>query len=810
MSAIKLFSNLSLRLKLVLISALVEIIMLGLLVSNSMRLMNNTIEYHAETLIEDVSPLLDGALSLYMFERDHASMQEILDKLIKQGKSDLRYIVVLDETGKIYAGAGWPLDKQLPAADINIESAIQDKMYDSFTTLTLGELKVGEVRFGITLEKMIEARADLLNQGLLIASSEILLTIFLLSLAGYLLTRHIFLLVNATHKVAAGDYSSSVEKSSNDEIGQLADNFNTMTLAIRNRVEALKNSERALTEEKERILVTLNSIGDGVITTDLQGNIELLNPIAEQLTGWTHAQAEGRPLESVFNIVDELFRQPLDSPVTKCIAPNKAAGEINEIASNTVLIRRNGDEFAIENNAAPIRNSSGNIIGIVIVFHDVSKSRQMVQQLAYQARHDTLTGLYNRSVFDAKIEAAIHTAKTENRSHVVLYMDLDQFKIVNDTCGHFAGDELLKQLSAMLQNKTRGTDTLARLGGDEFGVLLINCNLQQADSIAETLRKKIKDFYFEWEDRQFDITVSIGGVPITAESHSLAEVLSAADVACYIAKEKGRNRVHLHVADDEEQANRQRELLLASDISSAIDENRFALYFQMIKSTNSDAATHHHELLIRMIDKNGKFISPLTFISAAERFYLMPQVDQWVVCETLNFLNKNKLALKNKIFAINLSGQSVSSNEFISFMLKQINNSAVEAKQLCFEITETAAIANLQNASFLISELKKLGCTFSLDDFGSGLSSFAYLKNLNVDYLKIDGSFIKDVLKDPANAAMIEAINQVGHIMGLKTIAEYVENGAIHQAVTRIGIDFVQGFTIHKPEPLKNLLLKSQ
>jgi len=807
MKIFKPFSNLSLRLKLVLISITVEIIMLGLLVGNSLRLMNNAVQYHAETLVEDVAPLLDGALSLYMFERDFVSMQEILDKLVKQGESDLTYIIVLDEQGKAYAGAGRNTKLQLPDLDKTIDSAMNDGIYDSSAALKLGELSVGEVRFGVSLEKMINARSDLLQQGLLIASAEIILTIILLSIGGYLLTRHIFLLVDATRKVANGDYTSNVKKRTNDEIGQLADNFNTMTMAVRDRVEALRESERALTEEKERILVTLNSIGDGVITTDVAGRVELLNPVAQQLTGWCQDEAKGLLLEEIFNIKNEITGRPVQNPVTKCIESGTVVG----LANHTVLLRRDGHEFAIEDSAAPIRNSEGEIIGVILVFHDVSSARQMARQMAYQARHDSLTGLVNRAEFEERVKVAIESAKKENRHHALLYMDLDQFKIVNDTCGHFAGDELLKQLTTALKSKIRDTDTLARLGGDEFGVLLQNCDLDRVDFIADGLRKHVKDFRFEWNDKQFDIAVSIGVAPITNTSNSMAEVLSAADVACYIAKEHGRNRIHIHVADDKEHAMRQTEMQLVGDITSAIDEGRFTLYFQKIQSTNGAADDiHFYEFLVRMISKDNDIIAPLSFITAAERFHLMQQVDRWVVSEILGYIKQHQSQLEQDIFAINLSGQSINSDDFTSFLLNEIKTSGIKANQLCFEVTETAAISNLKNASRLIAELKKLGCKFSLDDFGSGLSSFAYLKNLNVDYLKIDGEFIKDVLLDSTDAAMVEAINQVGHIMGLKTIAEYVESEAIQKVVTSMGVDFVQGFGIHEPEPIAKLLDSSR
>ena len=796
------FSNLSIRLKLIIISTVVEVIMLGLLVGNSMRLMNNAVQYHAETFVEDLSPLLDGALSLFMFERDFASMQETLGKLVKYGESEVIYIVVLDESDNIYASAGHKLE-QLPDLDNSITAAMNDKVYDSVATLKLGKLKVGEVRFGISLEKMVDARSDLLQQGVFIASSEVILTIILLSLAGYFLTRHIFILVDATRKVAEGNYLIKVTKSSNDEIGQLADNFNNMALAIRQRVEALKTSERALTEEKERILVTLNSIGDGVITTDMEGKIELLNPVAEQLTGWTHKESLGKPLEEVFNIKNEITGRDICNPVIKCIESGATVGLANHIA----LVRRDGHEFSIEDSAAPIRNVEGETIGAILVFHDVSNTRKMARQMAYQAQHDSLTGLVNRTGFENRVKEALKTASDENRQHALLYMDLDQFKVVNDTCGHFAGDELLKQLSSELKSKIRETDTLARLGGDEFGVLLVNCDLNRADIISESLRLFVKEFRFDWGNKQFDIAISIGVAPINSHSGNLAEILSAADVACYIAKENGRNRVHIRVDDDEEHAIRQAEMQLVSDISMAIEENRFTLFYQNINHTNgADELIQHHELLIRMIGRDQKIINPLKFIVAAERFHLIEKVDVWVIQEALNYIRNHHEKLKNDVFSINLSGQSINSDGFFDFLVDEISNSSINPNQLCFEITETAAIANLKNATRLISELKHLGCSFSLDDFGSGLSSFAYLKNLNVDYLKIDGGFIKDVLIDSSDAAMVEAINQVGHVMELKTIAEYVENEAILKAIIGMGVDFVQGYAIHKPEPLSMLL----
>jgi len=791
-----------LRFKLVLVSITVEIVMLGLLLGNSLRLMNDAVKYHAETLVENVSPLLDNTLSPYMFERDYVSIQAVIDKLVEEKKSDLNYIIVLDESGKVYASSGWDLQSSMPKIDTSFESALNDERYDTSTHLQLGGQDAGQVLYGVSLANMIHARSNLLQQGLFIASIEVFLTILLLSIAGYLLTRHIFSLVRATRQVAEGDYSTKVKKPANDEIGQLADNFNTMTAAVQHRIEELNTIQRALTDEKERILVTLNSIGDGVITTDVDGRVELLNPVAEKLTGWSNEKARGLPLEEVFKIKNEVTGRPVQNPVMKTLETGGTVG----LANHTVLVQPDGTEFPIEDSAAPIRDAGGEIIGVILVFHDVSSTRQMARQMAYQAKHDPLTGLVNRCEFELRVNEALLTAKSESRHHSLFYIDLDQFKIVNDTCGHFAGDELLKQLTTRLKSKIRDSDTLARLGGDEFGVLLENCDLSQAEVIAENLRKYIKEFRFEWDDKLFEISASIGVVPVTSESIGMAEALSAADVACYIAKEKGRDRIHIQVAGDEEHALRRSELQLVSDISLALEEGRFSLHFQKINSTRPGAAeASFYELLVRMQGQDQQLIPAYKFISAAERFQLMQQIDRWVVTEALIFMKTNNHVLGNTRFAINLSGQSINSTEFHKFLVAEIKQSTLNPKRICFEITETAAISNLKNASQLISDLKKLGCMFSLDDFGSGLSSFAYLKNLHVDYLKIDGGFIKDMLNNQADASMVEAIHQIGHVLGLKTIAEYVENKSIQEAVENIGVDYVQGYGIHKPEPLTNL-----
>jgi len=442
----------------------------------------------------------------------------------------------------------------------------------------------------------------------------------------------------------------------------------------------------------------------------------------------------------------------------------------------------------------------------VMVFHDVSKSRAMAQQLNWQATHDTLTGLINRREFEKRLEQALAEAKTDQHQHALLYLDLDQFKIVNDTCGHVAGDELLKQLAVLLQSKLREGDVLARLGGDELGVLLSYCPEDKAQRVAEVLRIAVKEFRFIWENKSFDIGVSIGLVVVDAENVSVAELLSAADMACYAAKDDGRNRIHVYRRGDVDLVQRHGEMQWVNRLTRAVEENRLVLYRQRILSiTDPSGAEEHYEILIRLRGENNEIIPPGAFIPAAERYGLMPAVDRWVVRTLFAAMaqQSGRACLENNecSYAVNLSGASLNDDILLEYVREQLLLHSIAPRRIWFEITETAAIANLPKASRFIKEMKALGCRFSLDDFGSGVSSFAYLKNLAVDNLKIDGSFVKDIVDDPIDFAMVQAINQIGHVMGLRTTAEFVENDAILTRLREIGVDYAQGYGIHKPEP---------
>jgi len=576
----------------------------------------------------------------------------------------------------------------------------------------------------------------------------------------------------------------------------------TLICSIGLDVSEQKRMETALFKEKELAQTTLQSIGDAVITTNQLGHVAYLNPIAEQLTGWSNAEAARRPLSEVFVILNEMTRATVENPVEKALRENRVVG----LTNHTLLIARDGTEYAIEDSAAPIRDHEGRIIGAVLVFHDVSGARDMTRQILFQATHDALTGLINRREFELRLNRLLTSAEKEARQHALLYLDLDQFKVVNDTCGHAAGDKLLGQLTQLLQTCIQEPNTLARLGGDEFGVLLEDATLEQALEQANVLLEAIKNFHFVWQEQFFVLGVSVGLVALNKENHdTVGSALIAADTACYLAKDMGRNRIQIFRQEDAELINRSGQMHWVSRITRAIEQNRFCLYKQLIQpiGTNENSG-QHWEILLRMVDEDGNIIPPGVFIPAAERYNLMPAIDRWVVQHALEAYRDLRAATPdwNDAFSINLSGASFGEDSLLKFIRETLHHCAVPAEAICFEITETAAIANLNRVIEFIDEMKALGCRFSLDDFGSGLSSFAYLKNFRVDYLKIDGAFVRDMVEDKVDHAMVEAIHHIGQVMGIRTVAEFVETDAILQKLTAIGVNYAQGYGIHRPEPL--------
>jgi len=588
------------------------------------------------------------------------------------------------------------------------------------------------------------------------------------------------------------DYTTPVY----DEQGKLT-HYDGYLLDISSR----KMTEHALLEEKERAQVTLDAIADGVITTNLDGEVLYLNPVAEELTGWNLFESHCHPIREVFRVM-----QPPDDSHKRREHDHEWS---RQAMASQRLYRRDGVQYHIQSSRSPILDESGDEMGFVIVFRDVTEQRLLTERLGYQATHDALTGLVNRSEFEMIVQMALRNTRATNAQSCVFYIDLDQFKVVNDTCGHVAGDALLKRLAEGIPGLLRESDVVARLGGDEFGVLVEDCNIERAVELAETIRIYVKESRFSWDNKMFDVGASIGVVELNQDSESVSDILSAADIACYAAKDMGRNCVHVYQRTDSESGRRHNEIQLVSQIIKAIENDDLVLYFQDIKpATNIDCQGIHGEVLVRMKGDDDKLIPPGMFLPAAERYDLMPALDLWVIRNTLHWWSDHAGASDfdcGGLVSINLSGNSLGNEDFCTQVEKMVHESDLPAGTLCFEITETAAIANFSKAVKFIERLRALGVLFALDDFGSGLSSFAYLKNLPVDFLKIDGAFVRDIIVDPIDREIVKSIHQLATVMGIKTIAEFVEDDQIHQVLNDIGVDFVQGYGIAKPRPLEEI-----
>lgn len=555
-----------------------------------------------------------------------------------------------------------------------------------------------------------------------------------------------------------------------------------------------------LQTERERAMVTLEAIADAVVRIDTSGQIEYANPIALSLLGVQERALLGQPLaESIRLYEPETITQ---------IDLHQLIQEHQETTDQIALWQDGeGLERAFEYSLSLLNGATGadDFSGAVLIFRDVTEQRRLSDELSWQARHDTLTHLPNRRSFEMRVDLALEGVRRLKQNHVVLFLDLDRFKIVNDTCGHAAGDDLLKQLSQVMLTKVRKSDMLARMGGDEFAVLLDSCTLEQALKVAEAIRQVIQDFRFVYQDKVFRVGVSIGAVPLEHAEQTLGDVLSNADFACYEAKEMGRNRVNLYINGDDTPANGKKQMEWLPRIHAALEQNRFELDLQMIAPTSLEANhldSPHYEVLVRMIDETGQRVPPMSFIPVAERYGIMSQIDRWVATRVMRHC---ELLLRrpeqfNGLLCVNLSGESIMDESLLRFIRERLQDNPLLAQHLCFEVTETAAVSNLNRAALLMSEIKELGASFALDDFGSGMSSFAYLRSLPVDFLKIDGTFIKNLADDPINCAMVSGIHHVGQTMGLKTIAEFVESEAIVQKLREIGVDYAQGYAVHRPQ----------
>jgi Amt family ammonium transporter len=571
----------------------------------------------------------------------------------------------------------------------------------------------------------------------------------------------------------------------------------TEILAVGRDSTERKRAEEALYEEKERAQVTLAAIADGVVRTDATGHVDFLNPVAERLTGWSLINAYGRPVQEVVQLLEERTRRPVASPLERCLREQRPIQDTTPL----VLVERSGGEAEVRTSVSPLRDRDGELRGAVLVFSDLTPLRTAEREMQHLATHDPLTGLPNRRAFEERLSSELLAARAGRHEVALLYLDLDEFKLVNDTCGHTAGDHLVRQVAEVLRGALRQEDWLARLGGDEFGILLPATNAHQARRHASDLVRTLHQQRFSWEGRSFDVGASIGVVPLGEINGDWTAVLAAADAACYAAKEGGRARVHLYRPDDRVLADRYGDMLWVHRLRDALAEDRLRLFCQPIHPLARHDTPPLGEILVRLADEGGEIVPAAAFIRAAERYHLTPAIDRWVVNAAIHRIARRPPDETTR-YAINLSGLSLGEEGFLDHVVSVLEAASADPSRICFEITETAAVANLAPALRLMGVLKQMGCRFVLDDFGSGLSSFGYLKNLPVDYLKIDGAFVRSIAEDKMHRVMVESINHVGHAIGIATIGESVETAAIHANLVAIGVDYGQGYWLSRPAPL--------
>lgn len=567
-----------------------------------------------------------------------------------------------------------------------------------------------------------------------------------------------------------------------------------------------KRSSEDMFKYRDREEITLFSIADAVITTDEKGIVDHMNATAEKLTQWDAGSALGQPVQSIFKIMDSDTPTLVLDPVSQCLKE----GRVVRLAKSIDLQGRLESKSEIEIIVSPTRDRDGKIIGAVLVFHDVSNVREMQDHIHYQACHDSLTGLIHRREFEKSLKGALDSAHKEGRHHAMLHMDVDQFRVVNESFGHQAGDELLVQLSALLRATVRDDDTLARLGGDEFSVLLEDCPLEEAANRADYFRRVIEEFHFVWQGKTFDVGLGIGVVAIDSSSGSVNEILKAADSACYAAKAKGRHQVVVYKADNPEVKKQRAEMLWATRIGDALRDQKFQLYYQDILPIQKELPDIFHcELLMRSQTDENDLVSPEKIIPAAERYNLMGSIDRWVVStaiQNITTLEKNISSDRASLYGINLSGQSLSDDSFLEYVSGLFEVYGTNPENICFEVTESSAIVNPDTALGFIEKMKAIGCYFALDDFGTGISSYSYLKMYPFDFVKIDGSFIRNIMSNAVDREMVGSVCRIAKVMGIKTIAEYVEDDSVLALLHELGVDYAQGYGISEPAPLSHRL----
>ncbi|MBS1190342.1 MAG: diguanylate cyclase/phosphodiesterase [Rhodocyclaceae bacterium] len=766
----------SLRGRLVLLFVLVDILILALIVGNSLRILENHLAEQATQRLAAIREAYSAAVAGPLAARDYATLRDILDAW--QSAEDISYLTVSDNSGRLLvASSGWRQGTRLPEPSPGVDPL--GDTHVRFPVEFLGQ-RLGWVQYGISTRYIEQARHELFLQGGLLALLAIVVSTVLLWLAGYWLTRHLVALTEASARIASGEHGARFEGKGEDEVGVLGHNFNAMAAAVESRFEDLQR-------ERERFQAIADYTYAWESWFDPQGKLVWVSPAVQRVTGYSPPECErmrGFPLPLVHGD---------DRPLLARQHAGALAGQTGKDLEFRV-VRKDGQTVWVAMSWQPIFDAEGRSLGYRASVRDVTIQHQAVEELAFRATHDPLTGLYNRRAFEDYLKKALLESKVVS----VLYIDLDQFKVVNDSCGHAAGDRLLQRLAQVLQSRF-ADGFLARLGGDEFGFVMRDCDLREAVRRAQLLVDEIRGLPFVWDGRSFRLGASVGVARSSENLATVATLLVAADTACYAAKERGRNRVETYSSNDSYYRERSAEILSFSEVSEALGAGSFVLYWQRMASLRP-GLPEHAEILVRMVAADGSHVPPGKFIPAAERYGLAPMLDRWIIDQA--FRQIAAIPDRQRVYAINISGGTLGDSGLTDFIDRCFATHGVQPAQICFEITESCAIANVGAALDFIQAMRRLGVSLALDDFGSGLSSFAYLRRFDVQLMKIDGLFVRNADQDGRDRAVVEAAVRLASALGLQTVAEYVCSESVLKVVQELGVDYAQGYAVHVPEPL--------
>ncbi|BBP05904.1 hypothetical protein TPL01_08120 [Sulfuriferula plumbiphila] len=781
--------------KLLLAAMLVQFTMLGLLAFTSLHDTRQRLLESAELRVQELRAPLNAALGTALFQRDLAGIQELLDSMHQE--KGLRYLVVADAQGRQLAAAGLDNGK-LPRQDQSFADAGSNGIFDSAMPITLGDARYGTLYFGISSDFLTRAEARMKYKTLAIGGVALTASFVLLFVISLWLTRPLRRLAEASQTMAAGNLNIHLPVTSRDEVGQLNHAFNAMAASLRSRIEALQQAEsiqrRYLAEtreEKARLLALLSAMNMGILFVTINNRVAYTNPAFTQI--WM--------IRNTDNLVGREIADLLNDSGCVLARPDHFSRHIMGVMgtheSSESLEIEMTDGRMITQLSYPVREQDGRIIGRILIFEDVTRERQTAEQLIYLAERDSLTGLYNRRRFEDELGRMVGDVTRHGNSGSLLFFDLDEFKYINDTFGHRAGDSMLIRVAGAVGALIRSNEVFCRLGGDEFAILMPDASEADAQSLAERIVRAVAQIPFRFEGKNLRLTCSLGIAAYPQHADSAEQLVAHADAAMYQAKEAGKNAWRSYRADLDTSREMIQRMSWNERIGRALEEDRFILHFQGIYHTQSGTLAHL-EVLLRMRDETDpqQLIMPGHFIPLAEKNGQILQIDRWVLKQSIALLQAKP---EIPALAVNISGRSLDAPGLAHFISDELLSAKVEPRRLMIEITETSALSDLQDAQRFIEALRHTGCIICLDDFGTGFASFAYLKHIKADILKIDGLFIRDIIFERDNQVFVKAIVDVARGLGKTTVAEFVESREIYAMLKEMGVDMVQGYYLDIP-----------